>query len=115
MSKMIREQCKGLTHALYCPSQLSGSIKDVIRLLEDIQNEAISKGYVDISIDVNYGYDNCDFEIFGSRSETPKERERRLRKRSQSIESHKRRKDKVREKELQELKRLSTKYKTERL
>lgn len=107
MGRVIRERCAGIYVSV---DNFGGKIKDVISFVQNIKTKAVNMGYTDIEIEVEHAYDDYTIDIIGSRSETPTERDRRLRKQKHSRKAHEMRKQRIEEKELKELERLNKKY-----
>lgn len=59
-----------------CSLELEGSLDDAIRRLCDIKNCQEDKGFTGLVIDEVYGFgESSEYEIFGLRDETTKEKE----------------------------------------
>ena len=86
-------------------------LSDLISILEKIKEENKKVGYSDLEIREAYIGDGItEFYLYGTREETDKEYEKRMKKRRKKIEKNKQNKLEQKEKEIKRLKELMTKY-----
>lgn len=106
--EMITEHASNWTE--FDDGDLCGPIDEVIRTLQALREEYEKKGYQNIALSVDLGYEGGDVSIRGDRPENDKEYERRVKQREAAHKREKERKIKRKEKELKELARLKKKY-----
>jgi hypothetical protein len=104
MSKKYLEIIERIKKTNISICDLEGDLNQVISTLITIRDNAANLGYYNISIEPDYEYDGV--ELFGTRLETDKEREKRLAKAKKEREANKELKkeqEKEQEKEEREL------------
>lgn len=89
---------------------IEGDIESVIRRLTDLRDQAYEKGYENVYLDLDTGYNNIDLEIIGIRKENDKERDKRLLEAKQRREKKSQLRQDLESRELKELARLREKY-----
>jgi len=88
----------------------SGNIDEIIQKLQSIKEDLATRGYKNIRLNENAGYENISHSAYGKRIETDKEFERRMKNREAQKQKKLRDKDKKKDRELKELERLKKKY-----
>jgi hypothetical protein len=91
------------------PSEFDGTLDEIISFLEDLKHSYLE--YKDLHILETGDCDSCSFSLYGSRLETDKEFEDRLKMAAKITESQEKAKAKLKTEELQVLEKLAKKYK----
>ena len=106
--KEIRERIGDITH-IFDDSKLS----DLISSMEKIEKENKKVGYSNLEIEKDYPYisdSTVEFHLYGTREETDKEYEKRMKLNKRKRETNKQNKIKQKDKEIKRLKELMEKY-----
>ena len=107
VKKEIRERIKEITD-IFDDSKLS----DLISSMEKIEKENKKVGYSNLEIEKDYHISDStvEFHLYGTREETNKEYEKRMKLNKRKRETNKQNKIKQKDKEIKRLKELMEKY-----
>lgn len=109
----MKSEKRYLTKELQNYISYGGNLDEFISELTDFQREQEEKGFCNIQIDFDAGYNNLSIVTQGQRLETDKEYAARLKKEDLAAQKYKNQKEKKREKIIAQAKKLGMEFKNE--